>query len=494
MWYLPVREVWLDESHSALLAGMPIRQLLSFVRGDVHPPLYFLLLRGWTSVMGDAPWALRGFSVLATTAAGIAFAALALKVFGRRPAAVLAAWLFWLSPVLFYYSVEVRMYALAILWWILTLTALDQILRSPAPSRRMVLGLVLAAVAAFYTHYAAVFALLGLFAFWMVEVAGKRALLRPLLIAGTGISLLCLPWLPVLLQQREAKAGLRGEEMGARSEPTSLSFGTDSNPDREVSGTVRSALENAASVAGVFPSRHPVLLGLFAIPLVIPLGLGISQVGRFPRVRQLLWVSALVLGGGLLAGITARRFLIFLVPVLVLALTEVLDDLATRRRRSALVLGLALVVIYGSGTLRVLREPDQRPTEAVVATLRSGMRPGDVVVVSALYYEILLEYHAHQAGVELRVSGFPVSIRDWWARQPFKGWGGPAITEADLAGFVGRLRAEAGGHTVWLVLFENRYYDPRHRLLSALTGAARSVTPLLPSAATAGQQLYRIDL
>ena len=41
------RELWLDETHSALLARMPLRDLIEFVKGDVHPPLYFLLLNAW---------------------------------------------------------------------------------------------------------------------------------------------------------------------------------------------------------------------------------------------------------------------------------------------------------------------------------------------------------------------------------------------------------------------------------------------------------------
>jgi hypothetical protein len=298
----------------------------------------------------------------------------------------------------------------------------------------------------------------------------------------------------VLLQQREAKVGLRREEMAARADSASLSYGTDSNPDRDAAGTARSAVENAASVAGVFPARRPLVLVLLALPLLVSLAVGIGGARRLPQVRVFLCVALVVLGGGLLTGITARRFLIFLVPVLVLALAEGLDDLASHRRRLARALALAVAALYAAGAWRVLRTTEHRPTGVVVATLKAGVQPGDVVVVSSLYYEILLEYHARQAGITLPVRGFPVAIREWWAGQSFKGWGGPAITEADLAGFVSRLRSGAAGHTVWLVLFENRYYDPHHRLLSALSEGAHAVVPLAPEAAAAGQQLYRIEL
>ncbi len=495
LWYLPVREVWLDESHSALLAGMPVGRMLDFVRGDVHPPLYFLLLNGWTRLWGDSPWALRGFSLLASMVGGIGFAWLALRVFGRRTAAVLAAWLFWLSPVLFYYAVEIRMYALAMLWWVLALVALDRIL-APAKgtNRWAVPGFVLAAAAMLYTHYAALFVLAGTFGFWVIEVIGGRAALRPLLIAMTALALLGLPWAPVLLRQRAAKTELRRVEMAARADSASLSYGTDTNPDLNAAATARSAIENAASVAGVYPAREPWLLGMLALPLLIPLGLGLVWVRQLRWNRHLLCVAVVTLGGGIAAGITARRFLLLLVPLLILALVEALDNLGLRRRSLAGGLALATLILYLAGAVRVLRTPEYRPTAAVVELLRSEVQPSDVVVVSAPYYATLLKYHERQAGVSFPVRGFPEAIEGWWERQPFKGWGGPAVSEEDLARFVASLRETTRGHRVWLVLYETRYYDPRQRLLAALREGARSIEVLLPEAASAGQRLYRIEL
>ena len=474
---------------------MPLGRLLDFVRGDVHPPLYFLLLNGWTRLFGDTPWALRGFSFLASASAGLGFAWLALRVFDRRPAAVLTAWLFWLSPVLFYYAVEIRMYALAMLWWLLALVALDRIL-APAKgtNRWAVPGFVLAAAAMLYTHYAALFVMAGTFGFWVIEVIGRRAAPRPLVIAATALTLLGLPWAPVLLRQRAAKTELRRVEMAARADSASLSYGTDTNPDLNAAATARSAIENAASVAGVYPARKPWALGVLALPILIPLGLGLLRVRQLRWNRHLLCVAVVTLGGGIAAGITARRFLILLVPLLILALVEALDSLGLRRRSLAGALALAPLTIYVAGTTRVLGGHDARPTAAVVALLKAEVKPGDVIVVSAPYYQTLLEYHARQARVSLPMRGFPEGIEAWWQRQPFKGWGGPAVSEEDLAGFVAKLREAERGHVVWLVLFETRYYDPRQRLLTALRENARSVAPVLPEAASAGQQVYRIGL
>ncbi|HET9276226.1 MAG TPA: glycosyltransferase family 39 protein, partial [Gemmatimonadales bacterium] len=488
------RELWLDETHSALLAGMSLHELIAFVKGDVHPPLYFLLLNAWRRIAGDSEAALRGFSILASAGAGAVFLAAAIRIFGLAWSAVLAGALFLLSPVMVHYGVEVRMYALVSVW--MALIALGIPLLSSANPREARRGAVLVgagAVLGFYTHYAVAFVLIGLLAFGVLEIARRRLPARPLVPAMVATALLCALWAPVLLQQRAAKAELRRVEMAARADPQSLSFGTDSNPARPLLGTGRALVENAASVAGVFPASRPVLLGVLALPLVAAVVVGGLGVGRLPWVRLFAGVALAMLAGGLVTGITARRFLLLAVPFLALALAEAISDLARRRARPALALGLAIGAIYLAGAVRTATIRSDRPTGAVVAWLAGHAKPGDLVVSEALYYQVLLEYHAKQRGVRLPVAGFPTGIREWWSSQPFKGWGGPPITRAALESFIDSLPGRAPSGRVWLIQFETRYYDPRRELLGALERSAR-VERVTAIPAQGGQDLYEVEL
>jgi hypothetical protein len=156
--------------------------------------------------------------------------------------------------------------------------------------------------------------------------------------------------------------------------------------------------------------------------------------------------------------------------------------------------GVILVGLYLAGAIRIIRAEPVRPTSAIVRYLGEALRPGDVLIVEALYYETLLEYHARQAGVSLPVDGFPVGVRTWWSSQPFKGWGGPVIRRGELEAFVRAAREKASTGRIWLILFETRYYDPRGELLRAFESRSAQVTPLLPEIARQGQRLYRIDL
>jgi hypothetical protein len=135
-----------------------------------------------------------------------------------------------------------------------------------------------------------------------------------------------------------------------------------------------------------------------------------------------------------------------------------------------------------------------QPTRDVVRHLGREIRPGDLVVAEALYYEALLGYHARHAGVELPIRGFPVPIRSWWASQRFKGWGGPPINTQELAGFVAALPGLAPSGRVWLTQFETRYYDPRQRLLGALGDAGARITRVREVPEEGGEELYLVEL
>ena len=64
------QSLWLDEAISWRFASAEsFSALLAEVRTDVHPPLYFALLRGWIGFFGDSEWALRSLSALLGTSA-----------------------------------------------------------------------------------------------------------------------------------------------------------------------------------------------------------------------------------------------------------------------------------------------------------------------------------------------------------------------------------------------------------------------------------------
>src|SRR5258708_37045860 len=59
------QSLWNDEGNTLRLIERPINELLVNASHDIHPPGYYLVLKGWWSLTGESEFALRAFSALA---------------------------------------------------------------------------------------------------------------------------------------------------------------------------------------------------------------------------------------------------------------------------------------------------------------------------------------------------------------------------------------------------------------------------------------------
>lgn len=104
------KAIWLDEYSSLELIART--DFLTALRAYDHPPLYFVLLRGWAS-LSQAEWVLRGLSVLfslGTVAVMLAW----LKIYSK-PASLVGSLLLATLPITLEYAHEIRNYALLLL-------------------------------------------------------------------------------------------------------------------------------------------------------------------------------------------------------------------------------------------------------------------------------------------------------------------------------------------------------------------------------------------
>lgn len=102
--------LWHDEAFSALYIKYPWGEMMYRIGLDVHPPLYYIVLRFWHYLFGDSLLALRSFSIV-TGAAIIPVAyAFVKKAFHNHRAALIVALLTAINPFQLEYVTEVRMY------------------------------------------------------------------------------------------------------------------------------------------------------------------------------------------------------------------------------------------------------------------------------------------------------------------------------------------------------------------------------------------------
>jgi hypothetical protein len=157
---------------------------------DTSPPLYYLLLNGWTRALGTGDAALRLFSLLWAVLAA-PFVWLIGRDLAGRPAAWAALVLYAWSPAGVFYSLEGRMYSLV--WFLATVLAWHTLRVSRTGPRSAALASwLVVATAGLYTHYFFLFVWLA-FAAWLLLWPGRlpRPAAALLVVAGAAAA---TPW------------------------------------------------------------------------------------------------------------------------------------------------------------------------------------------------------------------------------------------------------------------------------------------------------------
>ncbi|MDD5629834.1 MAG: glycosyltransferase family 39 protein, partial [Elusimicrobia bacterium] len=155
---LGVRGLWLDEAYSAHLAHCGWTGLIRELSRESTPPFYYLILHGWTSVLGEGEAALRLLSALFSLGGIGALYVLVRKHFSAG-SAELAAVLIAFSPLHVYYAQEARMYALlALLGTVLVDAAMDYVQKRGA---RALLVAGVSGTLMLYTHTIALWLVAG---------------------------------------------------------------------------------------------------------------------------------------------------------------------------------------------------------------------------------------------------------------------------------------------------------------------------------------------
>jgi hypothetical protein len=108
---IDAQSLWYDEGNSARIAERSLQLIVEGAAGDIHPPLYYLLLKVWRAVFGDGEAALRSFSAVCGVLTVLFTYLIGRDLFNRR-VGLIAAFLLAVMPFAIYYSQEARMYAL----------------------------------------------------------------------------------------------------------------------------------------------------------------------------------------------------------------------------------------------------------------------------------------------------------------------------------------------------------------------------------------------
>jgi mannosyltransferase len=380
--------LWHDEAFSALYIRYSWSEMMYRIGLDVHPPLYYWVLRIWGYVFGQGLLSLRALSILfgiLTVYAGYLFVK---KAFSNEKLAIIAAFFLAINPFQIQYSLEARMYTLGTFLVLFSSWMLLKALETNKLKYWVFFGLLTAA--GFYTHYYLVFSIAaqGLYVLYYLYINKKFKDRITLYSLGSFVfaAILYIPWIPTLLQQlQRVQAAYWIPEPDRWSVPSTIwkmMFGGQGNDHTTLFFT---ALFAVILLIYFFretkpPIRWFVVLGV-AIPFVAAIGLSFKQ------------------------AIYQDRYFVFaslFFTILIAATLFLVPKYTTRRTLTVLFAVLSLVLFFknwndlGVKNLILNRSTNFKPGMAAASTyINDSARNEDKIYVGSSFVFFTFKYYNH---------------------------------------------------------------------------------------------------
>jgi hypothetical protein len=388
---LATRGIWLDEATSINQAEMSLPDMLHNLRTvDVHPPLHHILLWCTVRLLGDGQLAVRVPSLIAATAMIPVLYAATREIYDKR-AGFAAAALVAVAPFAVWYADEARMYALFMLFALLSLWMQVRVIRGAGSASW--LGFVVSAAALVYTQYfGALFVATQMVGF-AVAVGRGLVPLRRVLAWSALLALLLAPLVPFAHDQFSAnEASGKGFQ-----QPTQTGGGTIDPGARP--GAYAVLTNFAWAVLGYHSDGT-----MTAIAALWPLGalLALALLGRGRSWQTMLVVACAILPalglfalGQLKPFVFEVRYFIATVPLALMLLARALTSwarkpavivLACAVTTTVLALGLADQQLNGSN-------PRVYDFKSAVNGIESRAKPGDIIVFTPSYLDHVVAYY-----------------------------------------------------------------------------------------------------
>ena len=441
LFQLGAGSLWYDETVSMLLARAEIPELLRHTAGDIHPPLYYLLLHGWIRLAGwsefSAAFLSLWFGVLLITLVyrvtrewlpsppGRTTPPTPLLKGAGRLVAIVAALFVAVSPYNIWYSQEVRMYTVGATLGLLSVYFLRRMLARDKIFTRDFFAYVIFTEFGFYTLYYFVFLMVFQWlwvAYCILRIAYRTrqttdgrphtAYRLPLtfFFSQLALVLLYLPWLAIAFRQATDPPVPPWREFIALPRVvvetwSALALGQSVDAFAFAPFTLlllipiaawlwysaKSKIENSVSPFFLFGYFAVPLAALYLVSLWKPL-YHVRYMFTYSPAFYMLAAGALVFTAQSFAEwFRARR-----------------DALPKALAALAVLVSIGFVALTGYSLYNFWFNPQYAEDDlrAAVQYIAERWRPGDVIVVNAGYAYPALEYYSPETIVRERLVNY----------------------------------------------------------------------------------------
>jgi uncharacterized membrane protein len=383
------RGIWLDEAITVHQARLSLHDLFqNLYNGDRQPPLYHLTLWAAIRAFGHGELAIRLPSLIAGTLVIPVLYELARELYDRRTGLIAAAFA-TVSPILVWYSQEVRMYEFAALFGLLALLTQLRAIRNGTMLNWA--GYILATAALLWSHY---FGLLLIAVQQLIFIgvliyrrrAGERV--KPLALGvAYSLAVLVMQLVPLAVfahHQYQVTTGAAGSPSGTYD---LLSF--------------YSILANLAwSIWGYQPDAATVLLAamwpLALLGSLVLMGRGGSRQTNAVAAAAILLVAAVIIVSAFdNAYFEVRNFLI-LAPLVLLLVARLITGWIRQPRARLLVAGAVMATLIIGLADQQLNKANPRLFDfrGAIEDIKADSGPNALVLYEPSDMRYVLEYYA----------------------------------------------------------------------------------------------------
>lgn len=198
-------EIWLDESFSIHMVDHSLGEIINFTASDVHPPLYYFILKLFVQIAGNHMIVLRIASIIPFLAMILIVGLFTSKVINPK-VGILSMVIMCAAPSILMYSTEIRMYS----WCQLFVVCSVIISYKLARKDNTILWVLFCGVNALaaYTHYFAGMAVMIVAVCLIINIIITKVDFRKRfvkwLIANVCTVILYIPWLTVFINQLQS--------------------------------------------------------------------------------------------------------------------------------------------------------------------------------------------------------------------------------------------------------------------------------------------------
>ena len=433
---LTARSLWFDEAFSWRLIQFPLTEMIARDAADVHPPLYYILLKLWSVVFATSLVSIRLFSVMFagfTIVMGYVFVNDALR---SRRAGFMAAILLALSGFQIQFAWEARMYTLGTFFVLLSSWFLLRAVRHRRVYDWLFYALSVSALS--YVHYYAFFSIAAqaVFIFGFIVVATKGRLgeiiqLRTFWLAVGAFVLivaLFIPWLPTFLAQNsQVQESYWIPSIGGWSIPDTFY--------RMLAPT--SLIPNHVGVGWIALAALPMLAtGVVWLLLVLLVRRSVQRLGTVNDAAWLIFLSGTVpFVLSIVLSFTGQslyqdRFFVFAHLFIVIGLAVLLSRIPHKAIRLTLITLVSVGFLFAFVSYWAELEIKAKPgAHEATRQLVSQLQPEDKIIVSSPFvYFAILHYVSEDYDLDVR----PYLYSETGKLSHFAG--GPILTDEDVVG------------------------------------------------------------